>query len=209
MSEPSARRRDGFTLVEVMIAIGIMTVGSLGILSMHHAVSAANRSAHEMNTAIAITERWLERVDRDSLSWTEEGLNSNSLAGTAYLRALAGTTEPSGWFRPIPANPDVEAAAFTYAGADDTGGDATKYCVNLRMSWVRVGSSARVDVRTFWLREGYVPGGATHPNWVSGDDFRTAACGGAAADNWERDVAPNIEMVTASTVVRWIRREAP
>ena len=208
MRTTSATRRDGFTLVEVMIAIGIMTIGSLGILSMHHAVSAANRSAHEMNTAIAITERWLERVDRDALSWSEEGLTTNSLAGTAYLKALAGTTEPSGWFRPIPENPDVEAAAFTYAGTDDTGGNATKYCVNLRMSWVRVGSSARVDVRTFWLREGFVPGGPAHPNWVTGGDFRSAGCGAGAADNWELNVAPNIEMVTASTVVRWIRREA-
>jgi type IV pilus assembly protein PilV len=209
MSEPSARRRDGFTLVEVMIAIGIMTVGSLGILSMHHAVSAANRSAHEMNTAISITERWIERVDRDALSWTEEGINSTSLAGTSYLRALAGTTEASGWFRPLPANPDVEAAAFTYAGVDDVDGTAAKFCVNLNMTWVRVGSSARVDVRTFWLREGYVPGGASHPNWVSGNDFRAAACAAATADNWERNLAPNIDMVTASTVVRWLRREAP
>lgn len=205
----SKTRSDGFTLVEVMIAIGIMTIGSLGILSMHHAVSAANRSTHEMNTAISITERWLERIDRDALGWTEEGLNTDSLAATSYLRALLGTTEPSGWFRPIPANPGVEAAAFTYAGTDDTAGNATKYCVNLAMSWVRVGSSVRVDVRTYWLREGFVPGGASHPSWVTGADFLSAACAAASADNWERNVAPNIEMVTASTVVRWIRREAP
>jgi len=209
MTWSKARRNDGFTLVEVMIAIGIMTVGSLGILSMHHAVSAANRSAHEMNTAISITDRWLERIDRDSLSWTEEGINSASLAGTSYLRALAGTTEASGWFEPIPANPTVEAAAFTYSGEDDVTGDATKFCVNLAMSWVRVGSSARVDIRTFWLREGFVPGGSSHPNWVSGSDFAAADCEAATADNWENNLAPNIEMVTASTVVRFLRREAP
>jgi type IV pilus assembly protein PilV len=209
MTTTTRTLREGFTLVEVMIAIGIMTIGSLGILSMHHAVSAANRSAHEMNTAIAITERWMERVERDSLSWTDDDLNGAALAGTAYLRALAGTTEASGWFKPIPANPSVEAAAFTYAGDDDIAGNATKYCVNLAMSWVRVGSSARVDVRTFWLREGFVPGGASHPSWVTGADFNAANCDAATADNWERNVAPNIEMVTASTVVRWIRREAP
>ena len=209
MRTGDVRGREGFTLVEVMIAIGIMTIGSLGILSMHHAVSAANRSAHEMNTAISITERWIERVDRDSLGWTEEGENAQSLAGTAYLRALAGTAEPSGWFKPIPANPDNEAAAFTYAGTDDIQGNATKFCVNLSMSWVRVGSSARVDVRTFWLREGFVPGGATHPNWVTGADFLGANCEAANATQWEANNAPNIEMVTASTVVRWLRRDAP
>ena len=64
-----ATQQQGFTLIEVMIAIGIMTVGSLGILSMHHAVSRANREAREMNTAIAITERWIERVERDGEHW--------------------------------------------------------------------------------------------------------------------------------------------
>ena len=93
----------GFTLIEVMIAIGIMTVGSLGILSMHHAVSGANRSAHEMNTALAITERWIERVERDSLSWSEPGLNSSTLTGTAYLAPLAATTTGTNWFTPAPA----------------------------------------------------------------------------------------------------------
>ena len=43
-----------------------------------------------MNTALAITERWVERVERDALSWTEQGLNSSSLTGTYYLSALAG-----------------------------------------------------------------------------------------------------------------------
>ena len=83
--------QSGFTLVEVMIAIGIMTVGSLGILSMHQAVSGANRTAQGMNTAIAITERWVERIERDSLSWSEQGLNTSSLNGTAYLSSLAGS----------------------------------------------------------------------------------------------------------------------
>ena len=79
MNGESRRKRTGFTLIEVMIAIGIMTVGSLGILSMHHAVSGANRSAHEMNTALAITERWIERIERDSLAWTEQLLYRMSL----------------------------------------------------------------------------------------------------------------------------------
>jgi prepilin-type N-terminal cleavage/methylation domain-containing protein len=89
--------QSGFTLVEVMIAIGIMTVGSLGILSMHQAVTGANRAAQDMNTAIAITERWVERVERDSLSWSEQGLNTSSLNGTAYLSSLAGSVAPNRW----------------------------------------------------------------------------------------------------------------
>lgn len=209
MSECHRGSRSGFTLVEVMIAVGIMTVGSLGILSMHHAVSAANRSANEMNTAIAITERWVERIDRDALSWTAEGMNSSALTSTAYLKEIAGSLEPTGWFTPVPSDPNNEAAAFDFRGRDDVDGNSTKFCTNLSMSWLRQGSSARVDIRTFWFREGYILDGPKHSKWVTGADFRGADCDAATADGWELGLAPNVEVVFASTVVRWTRREAP
>ena len=167
MNQPDTNTQAGFTLVEVMIAIGIMTVGSLGILAMHQGVGQANRAALEMNTALAITERWVERVERDALSWNEQGLNSSSLPGTYYLSALALTTSGTDWFRPTP--PSEETYDFDYFGNDLNTGNANpqKYCTNLRVSWLRQGRSARVDIRTFWYREGYMPGGATHPNWVT------------------------------------------
>ena len=199
------RETSGFTLVEVMIAIGIMTVGSLGILAMHNAVSGANRTANEMNTALAITERWVERIDRDSLSWTEEGLNTTSLASTAYLSEIAGSVAPTGWFTPSPADSD-ESYKFNYFG-EDTSGNDFKYCVNLNISWLRQGSSMRVDIRTFWFREGFVPGGAVHSKWVNGSDFRGADCDAATADGWDLAAAPNVNTIFASTVVRWLRRD--
>ena len=210
MNHLDKNAQTGFTLVEVMIAIGIMTVGSLGILAMHQGVSQANRTALEMNTALAITERWVERVERDALSWTEQGLNSSSLSGTYHLSGLAGTASATDWFRPTP--PSGESYDFDYFGGDIVTGNANpqKYCTNLRLSWLRQGSSARVDIRTFWYREGYVPGGATHPNWVSGSAFRGADCDAATADGWGLNTAtlpPNIDVVFASTVVTWLRRE--
>ena len=205
MNGSSRRKQAGFTLVEVMIAMGIMTVGSLGILSMHHAVSGANRSAHEMNTGLAITERWIERIERDSLAWSTQGLNSAELAGTAYLAPLGATVTSTGWFTPTPTDAD-ESFAFDYFGRDTAAAAQIKYCTNLNLSWLRQGSSARVDVRTFWYRAGHLGGNATHPNWVSGTAFRGAACGAAAADSWNLATAPNVDVVFASTVVTWLRR---
>jgi len=205
MNGLSQSKRAGFTLVEVMIAVGIMTVGSLGILSMHSAVSGANRSAQEMNTAIAITERWIERIERDSLSWSRQGLNTSEMAGTAYLAPLATVVDTTGWFRPLPADAD-ESYGFNYFGEDTRNAGQIKYCTNLQLSWLRQGSSARVDVRTFWYRSGHIPGNATHPNWVSGTAFRNAACQSALADGWVLATAPNVNTVFASTVVTWLRR---
>jgi len=206
MKNGGRRGRSGFTLVEVMIAIGVMTVGSLGILSMHQAVSNANRTAQEMNTALAITERWMERIERDSLSWTEQGINAASLTGTDYLSALAGGVDPTDWFRPTVTAAD-ESYAFDYFGRDTEDAGAIKYCTNLRLSWVRQGSSMRVDVRTYWFRAGYLNGNPTHPQWVAGTDFRGAACDAATADGWDLGEAPNIDVVFASTVVTWLRRD--
>ena len=209
MNELHEKTQSGFTLIEVMIAIGIMTVGSLGILSMHQAVSHANRAALEMNTALAITERWIERIERDSLTWKERGLNSSSLGNTDYLEALVGQPVGTNRFTPDPPS-DAESYGFDYFGDDVAPGDPAKYCTNLRLSWLREGSSARVDVRTFWYREGHMVGDATHSDWVLGSTFRDADCDAAAADGWgllDGPAPPNIDVVVASTVVTWLRRE--
>lgn len=202
------KHQSGFTLVEVMIAIGIMTVGSLGILSMHQAVSGANRTAHEMNTALAITERWIERIERDSLSWTAQGINTTELNNTDYLSEIAGQVSSTNWFRPVPPATTDEHYAFDYFGTDTNTASEIKYCTNLRVSWIRQGSSARVDIRTFWLREGHMPGSASHSKWVGGGVFRGADCDAATADGWELGEAPNLNVIFASTVVQWMRRDA-
>jgi len=202
------RHARGFTLVEVMIAIGIMTVGSLGILSMHNAVSRANREAREMNTALAVTETWIERVERDALQWTAEGFNTTELQGTDYLRQIAGIADETDWFRPTPADLTVESYAFDFFGEDTTDPANIKYCVNLKLSWLRQGSSARVDVRTFWLRTGHMSGAPASGDWVPATDFRSATCASNTADGWNLGQAPNVNVVFASTVVTWLRRDA-
>jgi prepilin-type N-terminal cleavage/methylation domain-containing protein len=208
MNGKRSARPSGFTLIEVMIAIGIMTVGSLGILAMHQAVSNANRAAHEMNTALAITERWLERIERDSLSWTEQGLVTSSLSGTNYLSPLTTTTTATDWFTPAVTG-DGEKYAFDFFGRDTDTKDDIKYCTNLKLSWLRQGSSARVDIRTYWYRAGHMVGSPKHSKWVSGSDFRGAECDAATADGWDLAEAPNIDTVFTSTVVTWLRRVAP
>jgi prepilin-type N-terminal cleavage/methylation domain-containing protein len=209
MNQLGNKTHSGFTLVEVMIAIGIMTVGSLGILGMHQSVSNANKNALEMNTALAITERWIERIERDSISWKERDFNSPSLVATDYLSAMAGQVAPTAWFRPSPSSTD-ESYGFDHFGDDVASGDPAKYCTNLRLSWLRQGSSIRVDIRTFWYREGHMVGNATHPDWVTGAAFQGADCDAATADGWGLVAAPlppNVDAVFASTVVTWLRRE--
>lgn len=196
--------RAGFTLVEVMIAVGVMTVGSLGILAMHRAVTEGNRNGREMTTAMAITETWLERIERDALSWNSAGINAAALGNTQYLSALQDQVGSTGWILRNPVDP-AESSAFDFFGNDVAPGNA-KYCVNLQLTWVRQGEAIRADVRTFWYREGRMPGDPADANWVPGANFRGAVCGAAQATGWETNAAPNINFLYASTVVRWISR---
>ncbi|MEM7139273.1 MAG: prepilin-type N-terminal cleavage/methylation domain-containing protein [Myxococcota bacterium] len=209
-SDRNPTRNEGFTLVEVMIAVGIMTVGSLGILSMHSAVTRANREAREMNMALAVTETWMERIERDSLLWTQPELNTPEILGTEYLRVIGNLVDETAWFTPTPTN-TAWAAGFDFFGQDTRTAAEVKYCVNVRLAWHRQGRSARVDVRTYWLREDRSMGGATpaHPNWVDPGDFRTSNCTASDADSWSLGDAPNINVIYASTIVGWIRRDPP
>ena len=205
-----AAHTQGFTLVEVMIAIGIMTVGSLGILSMHNAVTRANRDAREMNMAIAITETWMERVERDALGWNQPGLNTPEILATDYLLTIGNQADETPWFRPayLPGPPE-QSYGFDFFGNDTATADDIKYCVNLKMSWIRQGRSARVDVRTFWLREDHKTGAPSSSDWVAAGAFRGANCQSATADSWNLGDAPNVNVIFASTVITWTRRDAP
>ena len=98
-----ARTTDAFTLIEVMIAIGLMTVGSLGILSMQSATMRANRMARQLSTAQNISQTWLDRLERDTLGWTTEGQTVTELGSTTYLTNLSTTITGTSWFQPISA----------------------------------------------------------------------------------------------------------
>ena len=63
------RRRDGYTLVELMMAIALFTVAVLGIISMQKITVVSN--AHAKNLAIAqrIAQTWATQLQMDSSSW--------------------------------------------------------------------------------------------------------------------------------------------
>ena len=86
-------RREGYTLIEVMTAIGILMVGSAGIFAMEQGAIIANAEARRLATAQQIAGTVAERIRRDAMAWTLGGpsMPSTALDRTAYL-VNAGTT---------------------------------------------------------------------------------------------------------------------
>lgn len=156
----SARRRSqaGFTLIEVIMALAILTVGALGIVSLQQAATRGNSDARQMTQATELNRLWLERARRDSLMWT--GTAAGSRGATQYLVRL-GALGTTNWFVPVPASA-TESYGFDWFGRDTRDPNQMTYCSQIRLTWLVPETNARnappsvqVDVRTWFHRRGY------------------------------------------------------
>lgn len=193
-------RRAGYTLIEVMMAVAVLTAGSVAIMAMLQAATRGNMEARQITTANQVAQQWVERLRRDGLNWTNGSLLANPvlLSRTSYLRGVATPGTTPLWVEPTPAGAD-ESARFDYYGRDVVSGDATStptYCTNIRLEWLYPGRAMRADVRVWWVRRvsGAAPAGANladcapsvNPNTLTGN--------------------PAVRMVYTSTVIRYIPR---
>jgi prepilin-type N-terminal cleavage/methylation domain-containing protein len=208
-----SRRSGGFTLIEVMIAVAIITIGSTGLFAMQGATLRANADASETTVATAFASTWLERIKRDALTWTLRG--NADLANTLNLQAPVGCTS-NAWFVPATTEPSVESAAADIHGFDiDTtlAADArptTHFCANAIVSPVHgLGADRalpivpaadvdllRVTVRVWWARGGR--GGTT--NYA-----RSPAVRGCVVPTDADLGAATLRTVYLSTLVHWNR----
>lgn len=188
--------RRGFTLVEVMMAISVMTVGAIAIFTMQNVTATGARRSRLVTTATEVNRFWTERVKLEALRW-----GPTPYANIIWLDALpVANTGTSNWFRPAARGTGdalVTAASDWYgapmaipAGASSA---PAPYCTSLRWTWMSTGTDqvARLDVRTWWHRPDAT--GTT-----------IAACG---ADQVALTAAltniTNFGVVYSSTVVRW------
>jgi len=166
-----SRSTRGYTILEVMIALTLITLGVSGVVAMQKVTSVANRDARRLAIANQIARTWLDRLRTDAVAWN---LPSPSLPSgddlatdTVWLKQLDSTTE---WFQPEYVE-DWGGAEFDQHGTDvsHTPDIPATYCTNVRLQWI-YGPPAiqpppyllRAEVRVFWLREGVgLPDGIT------------------------------------------------
>ena len=154
------RGRAGYTLVEIMTAVFIMTVGASGILAMQGASVRSNQDANETTTAINFGTTWAERLKRDARAWTNVG--GSALDGTRYLSMVK--TNPGVWFLPV--STANESAGADFSGFDTLTAGELRFCVNLSLTVVHAynplsasvvvapddANAIRADVRVWWHR---------------------------------------------------------
>jgi len=151
------RLRRGYTVVELMMALGVFATGVTGVIAMQRAVVASNRHARSVTVANGIARAWLDQLAVDATLWQTD------LNNTVWLQTVNVAGMNSAWQLPAQSLPAVRnfGPTFDLFGAPNP--NATDYCVHIRLTWLyldqlgggRPGSgSIRTDVRVFWLRDG-------------------------------------------------------
>jgi prepilin-type N-terminal cleavage/methylation domain-containing protein len=156
-------RRQGFTLIEVMMSLAIAGGALVAIFSMQESIARGNGLSREMTTATANTRTWIERLRRDSLTWT--GDNLAALAQTSYLNNVG-----AGWVQPVPALPLaglVQAPGGDYSGAETPDAANQHFCTAIQLTWIRQNNTMRADVVTWWSRRGRAPCANTNPAFIA------------------------------------------
>ncbi|MCA9532991.1 MAG: type II secretion system protein [Myxococcales bacterium] len=191
------RSPGGFTLVEVMMAISVMTVGAVAIFSMQSISVEGARRSREVTTATEVNRYWIERVKLEATLW---GPTSFTLID--WLNAIpAANGASSDWFLPTArgTGDSLVTAASDWYGApiaipSGSGAAPAPYCTSLRWTRMATGTDevARLDVRTWWHR----------PNRATGVTIQ-----GCGADQVAVTTAINnivdFGVVYSSTVIRW------
>lgn len=197
MTRPRIRRRErGFTLIEVMISVGIITVGSLGILAMQTATIRGNAEARQLSMATQRTRTWIDRLERDALMWNQQGPDPSNRLLTRFLQTVTAPTALPTFMPPAAVNDAT--GALLRSGADFAGRDVEDevgptYCTHVELTWAVQGELIRARVRTAFHRQ-------------TGNAFAIAtqcATNAAAVTADLASATPNFRAVTATTLLRW------
>lgn len=71
-------KKEGFTLIEMMIAAAVFSIGMLGILKLLHISIVGNRYAKDMSAANAILQEQMEMVTREPFNSVVNGTAGGS-----------------------------------------------------------------------------------------------------------------------------------
>lgn len=149
MKRTPHRQRGGFTLIEVMISLLILSIGLVGVFSMQIVAVQANMTTRDSTEGTIMAEHFAELLRQDSMSWDQAGVDS-----TTYLK-LADTSENT-WIAAYGGEP------VTFTGVPKTsipvatlGRERAKFCVAFRLNYAVPGQLMQGWVRVFWPKPGF------------------------------------------------------
>lgn len=204
MKSGNGGKRAGFNLIELLVSMAVMSVGTAALFALQGYVARSNMTSKEMTIATSIAENWVERIKTDALNWTEEGTvgaPGDKLINTGYLLDINNAADA--WRIPLTT---YSNALYGHApGADLTGTEISPwpptdastigFCTSLRFNWVIPGSVVRVDIRVIWPKR---PSAA-----VFTTDYPFCSCDNGSGLDTDGNGVDDYHAVYTSTLVRW------
>ncbi len=101
--DPKPRRsrsldRAEYTVIEMIMAIAVLTLGALGVIAMQKATLIANVSARNLVTATDVAQSWMERMRIDALAWNQPAGALDLSGDTLWLKQAS--TSATRWLSP-------------------------------------------------------------------------------------------------------------
>jgi hypothetical protein len=159
----------GYTVTEVMMALGLLATSAVGVIAMQRATQVGNNNARNIATANAVALSWAERLRAEALQWNAPSGVDDLKTDTKWLQH-AEPNDPK-WFNPEEVLINTNAPAGTpnadVLGGDKFGGDAaeTAFCTKVRLTRLAVfpdnavrdpntSKVIRAEIRVYWARAG-------------------------------------------------------
>jgi prepilin-type N-terminal cleavage/methylation domain-containing protein len=145
----------GFTIVELMMSLAVLTVGISGIIAMQKVTAVSNLHSKSVAIATQIANAWQDQLLVEGTLWRRSA--SPSLPTWAWLTK----TDQTGWFRPKYDDTYRHfGAAFDALGNPVTEGNIAQaqFCVHLQLVPVIAltdslgNATIRASVRVIWPR---------------------------------------------------------
>lgn len=153
------RNQQGFTLLEVMMALTVLAIGMVGIVALQAATIGSTQDASQFTTANAVARTWIQRLQRDAQRWNHpsDKVPTDDINETAWLQVADARANQ--WFRPDASTVLEPGAspAFDRNGNDidlaNVNGmrDDAVYCTHLRLRRLYP-DMVRAEVRVFWKK---------------------------------------------------------
>jgi prepilin-type N-terminal cleavage/methylation domain-containing protein len=154
MRETKRRLRRGFTIIEVLIGVLILSIGLIGIFGMQSVAIVTNRVNYDVRVASELAESAMERMRLESGAWVTAG----GWPPGSWLDRVLST--PGLWVAPpmsapagIPTINDLGVPrGVTGSGTGRVATRNSRYCMRMRSQFLGGTSFARVEVQVLWPR---------------------------------------------------------
>ena len=160
----SARSR-GYTAVEVMSALTLLSIGAAGVIGMQRVTIQGGEDARRFDMATNIANEWCTRLQRDSTLWTQPSdINPTvlNITNTQWLGSVNGSCNANFCNPPLSTPIAGGSGSFDVFGRDlDPGAGGAQYCAQYRLQWLQSpnlsfpfnpSAQVRAEVRVFWAR---------------------------------------------------------